>query len=348
MSKSIIDVAKAAGVSKSTVSRVLNNGSVKPETRDKVFRAIKELDYYPNAMARGLKGKSNHIIGVIIPKVAGKTSSVFESKQALSTLNGIEEIISKQDYSLLLIFDLLLTKGNEFKNNDHDYLKYFRENKIDGLIILAKRNEDNNLQNAINEYKPIVYIGERFKDYGGYNIYVHYKKFNKQVYNYLYDEGHTNIVSITDRSTIWEVGVRKYDAYKEFCKEKNIIYEEENIIDVNKLANNIYDVIEDKLESGCTAFYLEDSYITIKIMNILYEMNKKVPDDVSVISIEHGGNDISAIYPFITTVNIPNYEMGKESAKLLMDILQNRPVNDKEILLKPHMIERKSVKIIEK
>ncbi|MCT4685887.1 LacI family DNA-binding transcriptional regulator [Vallitalea sp.] len=343
MSKSIIDVAKLAGVSKSTVSRVLNSGSVKPETRDKVYEAIKQLNYYPNAMARGLKGKSNHIIGVIIPKITGKTSSVFESKQSLAILNGIEEIIGKKDYSLLLIFELV-TDEDKFKDDEHDYQKYFRENKIDGLIILAKRNNDKNLQKAIKKYKPIVYIGERFQDYGGYNIYVHYLKFNKQVYNYLYKKGHTNIVSLTNRGTIWEIGVRKYDAYKDFCMKNSIIYDENNIIDVNKIKKNLYDVIEDKIANGCTALYLEDSYLTIEVMNILYKMGKKIPSDISIISIEHGGNDISSIYPFITTVNIPNYEMGKESSSLLINILENKKVNDKEILLKPHIIERESVK----
>ncbi len=342
MKNSIIDVAKLAGVSKSTVSRVLNNGSVSKEAEEKVYKAIEELNYFPNAMARGLRGKSGKIIGVYFPKL--QNSPLFDNKAITAQLNGIQMVLNEKDYYLLLVIENL--HENEYKDFVPKYMQLLRENKMDGLITIGKFSDEEYLKKAVEKYRSVVYTGERIKDCDGYNIYSNYLKFNKKVYNYFYEHGHRKIAAFTDHITFSEVALRKYDAYREFCEEKDLQYDKSHIIHMREHKNDLQDIVKKMVEDGFTAFYMEDIYVTVKVVGILNDMGIEIPEDIAVISNEYGDNDVINYYPYISVVSIPSYDMGKASATLLLKVIENEEIEQKEILFEPQIIDRGSVKHI--
>ena len=133
MSVSILDVAKYAGVSKSTVSRVLTGGSVSEKAERAVMQAIKELNYYPNGIARGLRGASSQVIGVL-----GIDSHAIFNKSLSTRLAGINSILSQAGYSLLLIHSPQMELTAAFVKG----IRFWEEIRVDGINLQGCWDED--------------------------------------------------------------------------------------------------------------------------------------------------------------------------------------------------------------
>lgn len=177
MTASIYDVAKRAGVSISTVSRILNNSA---NVSEKKVRAVKEaMEYYqyePNQFGRGLVKQRSNIIGVYFPFHSG---SVFESSYNLELLKGIERVLTRHNYSMVLI-----SESEEYSNRVKGtprFLEYVRQRKIDGLLLSglnSKSMEEEAFQQILEEEYPVVYIGKRFHK-KGINVYAQYEKIGR-------------------------------------------------------------------------------------------------------------------------------------------------------------------------
>ena len=178
MEVSIRDVANRAGVSISTVSRILNNTATVSE---KKMLAVKEaMEYYnyePNQFARGLKKQTSNMIGVYFP---GGTDSIFESAYNLELLRGIEKVLAYQNYSMVLI-----SESREFesrKKRTPKYLEFIRQKRIDGLILsgLTSKSAEDNVDvvwKIMEEGYPVVYIGKRLHK-NGLNVYAQFEHYN--------------------------------------------------------------------------------------------------------------------------------------------------------------------------
>ena len=126
---SIKDVAKQANVSTATVSHVINGTRyVADETKNKVFTAMELLDYRPNRVARSLRSRKSHTIGLLVPLVAEDTSNFF----FMSIANGIEQVLKENGYNLVL------SNSNEKVETEQDQIKVFNTQFIDGLVIDRK------------------------------------------------------------------------------------------------------------------------------------------------------------------------------------------------------------------
>ena len=135
MRPKLTDVAKKAGVSKTTVSRVINNyGYISEKTRQQVFRAMKELNYQPNSLARSLHGKSTHLIGIIFPSIMNPFYAELVQR--------VEEKLFAAGYKIILC------NSAQNKEKERDYLKMLIANQVDGIIAGA-----HNL--GIEEYKNV-------------------------------------------------------------------------------------------------------------------------------------------------------------------------------------------------
>ena len=144
--KNIADIAKIAGVSKSTVSRYLNNGSVSLKTKQKLDKIIQENDYQPNQFAQSLRAHRTNMIGAIIPRM--------NSYAVDETVKGIKTICDELNYSLLLNY----TNLNSEK--ELEALETFYRSKVDGIVLMATEITDRHLA-IINKIQvPVIIVGQ--------------------------------------------------------------------------------------------------------------------------------------------------------------------------------------------
>ena len=133
MALNIIDIAKLAGVSKSTVSRYLNNGYVSVESREKIKKVLEETGFTPQRQAKGMRTKKTNLIGVIVPKISSETPA--------RVVEGITEVLSPNGY------DILIANTNLSIEKELEYLNIFKSNQVDGIIFMAtKRVTDKHIE----------------------------------------------------------------------------------------------------------------------------------------------------------------------------------------------------------
>jgi len=341
MKYSIYDIAELSGVSIATVSRVLNNkGYVSKKTEEKVRKVLDELNFIPSEVARGLAKNSTQTLGVYFPSIR---LSMFESDYFLELFRGITEAVESTNYDILLINEMI--KGN-YQSEDFlpKYLSYIKSDKIDGLIVSHKFEEDLYLKRLIKQNSPMVYVGSRFEQ-GGYNVYGNYVKYNTEVLNYCWKNGHRNI-GILDFDAL-NGDKRLEKVYKNFYKSKNCNINNDNFVDIDN-EEMLYPCLKKILKGNTspTVLYIPDISKVQKVLTILTDMRKRVPEDISIICVEHKKNEADDIFPPITSVYVPAYDMGKASAQLLIQVIENKEIVEKEIVFESLIIERNSVKNI--
>ena len=191
MNASIHDVAKRAGVSISTVSRVINNSAgVKDSKAAAVREALEYYDYQPSQFGRGLVTGSSKMIGVYSPLANG---SMFENGYLLECLRGIDNVIRESDYSLLLINEAAGYEEN--RKAKPKFIDYVSQKRIDGLIVLTIPSDgrlEGSLSAIIEEDFPVGYIGKRFSE-KGMNVYASYEEYILDGIRRLYEKGHRRI-----------------------------------------------------------------------------------------------------------------------------------------------------------
>lgn len=340
MTVSIIDVAKKAGVSKSTVSRVLTGGAVKPATKDLIKSAMHELNYVPNVVAQGLRGKRDtKIIGIYLPYNNYKSNGMFENHGFSVFFEGIQRILVAKGYDLLFIYDDLSIEGSIPK-----YVDYFAQNRIDGLITMGIANDEVYLRQMADQYKSVVYTGRPIEDLNAFNMYMSYYEYNVNVYDYLHNHGHKKILSITDITKEFEIYDRKFSAYKHFCQKSHLHYSSDDIIFTYN-ESNLKETIKNKLQEGYTALYLEDIFVVNRVMNIIHDLDLKVLEDISIIGVEHGKN-LRNIYPNLTAIEIPYDKVGTICAEQMLQAIEGINNDFKHVTILPEIIERNSVRTL--
>ena len=177
----IKDVAKKAGVSISTVSRVINDSKpVTNEVKQRVLDVIKETGYVPNPLARSLVTKKSQLIGVIVPEV----TDTF----AAEVLNGIEEISKMYDYDILLA-NTYSEKDLEVKN-----INLLRAKQVEGIVMISWDIDKDVVGLLEDSGIPAVYISKTTRDFDIYNVSINNNSAVKDMTNFLLDRGHKKIV----------------------------------------------------------------------------------------------------------------------------------------------------------
>lgn len=293
----IKDVAKKCGVGTTTVSRVINNSSfVAEDTKEKVLKAMEELNYVPSFMARGLAADSTYSIGLIMDNTVDKA---YANPFIYETFRGIEKVIYENGYNLLLI-------GKDTYQNGKQAIEVILQSKrVDGIIIpceLIKSKRKKFLQYNL----PIAAIGKLESENNISWVDIDNFMAGYKAAEYLYSRGYRNIAfeKINEHNNIQ---LDRYSGYEKFIIEKGMetkLFEASfKYIDAVICLNNI------------TAF---------KILQLCKNDNKKVPEDIGLITFD---NYPLAEYlePRITNVEIDLYELGRQAA---LEIL--RKVKDKE------------------
>ncbi|MBQ8998476.1 MAG: LacI family DNA-binding transcriptional regulator [Clostridium sp.] len=334
MKKSTItikDVAKQAGVSISTVSRVINDSKpVTDEVKQKVLDVIKETGYIPNPLARSLVTKKSQLIGVIVPEV----SDSFVNE----ILNGIEEVAKMYDYEILLA-NTYSDKAQELK-----CINLLRAKQVEGIVMISWKVEEEHINYIQNCGIPASYISKTARDYDIHTVSVNNTEATYDMTKYLIEKGHKDIAFIMTSQDDTVLEMERLSGYEKALKEKNIKINKDLIKYGETTYEAGYSSMKELLNEGKVphAAFVTGDEAAIGAINAICDAGYRVPEDISVA----GFNDvkIAKIYrPKLTTVHQPLYDMGAVAIRMVIKMINKEPLEDKKIELPYKIVERESV-----
>ncbi len=326
----IKDVAKLAGVSASTVSRALSNRVfVEEETRQKVLKAVEELNYRPSVLAKGLREGRSHTLAFLVPDI----NSLFYPM----VMKSMERYAAEKGYALILC------NNNESIENEKKNIAMLGSRGVDGLLCMSTEDEIQHLVEFEKSNKiPVVLVNRMVSqpvssvsfdnEYGGYLMT-----------KYLLDQGHTKIAGM-----FGDFGRQRFRSRYAGCKRAMEEYGVENykqyfIYDVDTI-EEAYIRTREMLdrEDRPTAFFASMDILAIGVYSGINKRGLKIPEDISVVGFD---NIFMAQYmiPPLTTYNAPVDLMAKKSIECVLGQIENREAIC-QVNLKGELVERGSVK----
>mgnify|MGYP001940145909 CR=1 FL=1 len=318
---SLKDIAKIAGVAKSTVSRYLNQGQVSEKTKEKIRQAIEETGYRPNNLARSLKSQSSKLIGVVIPR--------FDSGATSSVLKGLDQAAFQSGYQLLII------NSNLDRKREAENLKILANQKVAGIILLASHLSPQLIQQIDQLPLPIIVLGQK-ADQLSYICHDDYQAGYK-VASHLADLNYQNIFYIGVSSKDPAVGIDRKKGFLESC---NHYGQRVKVIQSNFSKEDNYKLAQKLLKDNLPATYIAcaTDHMAIAFLKAAQELNYVIPDQLAISGFG-GYNDFDYYYPGLTTVKYPYQESGTLAFHSLLDLIsgqssQVQTVLDNQLLIR--------------
>lgn len=324
------DIAKAANVSKSTVSRALSNDPrVNEDTRERIAEIARRLNYRPHQVAQALAKKSTNIIGVVIPWVPRSVADPF----FLEFLQGIGEVATANGYSLTL--------PNIARNQVEDLASIFNNNKVDGIILTEPMLNDPRIEYLQRENIPFVFLGnpmveeicwvETDNESGAY-----------QAVNYLIESGHTKIATVAGSPEL-VAGKYRLEGYKRALRDGNLEVDPDLIFYADFTQQSAYRATKKLLEKtrDFTAIFAANDLMALAVIKALKEEKIAIPEEVAVMG--YDGIQIGEyIDPALSTIKIPSVKMGRMAMNLLLGIIRGEKIRERQVLLPPELVIRSS------
>ncbi len=333
----IAEVAKAAGVSIPTVSRILNNKEyVAEETRDRVNQAIQQLGYVPHIQARQLRGAASRTLALHHPiESPHDLSSVIET----SYFTGTAEAASEKEYFINFLVSQLTPEA---------LVNMYRSNQIDGIILLQVRIDDWRVNLLRENNYPFVMIG-RCADLESLSfIDLDFEKAMLLAFDHLVELGHRSIGFLTYPESWNKAGigpaVRSLDGYKQALNKHDLsgCYREIGLTSVEEGFEATNDLLQENPD--LTAIITVSHLTAAGSIKALVQHGRSVPQDCSVMTIGFGGNFANVVTPSLTTLEWSPYEISYQAALLMTDRLANEQLPAQQILVPPKLIVRESTK----
>ena len=329
------DVANLAGVSRTTVSFVLNEVkgfNISPETRQKVQDAAESLSYVPDASAQALASRRAKAIGLVMTRDPNHIASDAFLPQIIS---GLMEVI--KDNKLRLLIEYV-----EVEHQDRAYLELARAKHIDGMILLTPRIDDAALKKLEQVDIPTVLMGQ-LEGSNLYSVDVDNRVAAQQGVQHLLDLGHTKIACISNAPPSYAASPDRVIGYKNALLAAGITPNDSLIRYADFDPESGYIQMKSLLESGnkFTAIFVASDNVAMGVKAALREVGLRIPEDISLV----GFDDIPwAQYadPPLTTVHLQAQEMARRACLVLMDLLQGKEPKIKQQIIETHLVVRKS------
>lgn len=327
------DVAKLAGVSRATVSYVLNDRMdgripITDQTRDKVLDAAETLGYEPNALARNLKSGASHMIGVLLPAV--------HNPHYWDILDGVAEVVSAQGYHLSL------SLSNLDLERERWCLKSLQERRYDGLILLPTFADIliDEVKALSKRSSPAVFIGPPME--GADWVFTDIRSGAEAVVDHLLRLGHTRIGFINGAARR-SLSQTREDVYREKICTAGLTLDVDLIRHCgHKMKNGYLQALELlALTNPPTAIWAINDLLAVSAARAIYERGLCIPDDIALA----GFDDIvfaQQLYPPLTTVHMPAMEMGRRAAEMLFKRIEDPQSEPMQVMLKTQLIIRQS------
>lgn len=332
MAASIKDVAKEAGVSIATVSRVLNDiDVVNEETKKKVKDAIQKLGYRPNIVARSLKTQRTKTIGILIPDI----SSQFYPE----IVRGAEDVANIYDYNVILCnSDLDVEKEKE-------YLRVLKEKMVDGVLYMSSslKAEVTDVIKELGIKTVLVESSDKEKFFP--SVTIDNVKAGYESADYIIKKGNKEIAFVGVNPDAGNAWADRYTGFKKAMEDNGLEINDDLLffgdLRTETGIKGISSIL--KKASSIDAVVCASDEIAMGVINTLREHQLSVPQDVDVI----GFNNIyaaSVYYPNLTTVAQPMYDMGSIAMRMLIKLINQKTLDQGHFVLDYEIIERDSTK----
>ncbi len=329
------DIARKAGVSRSTVSRVINHDpNVRKSTRERVLAVIKEEDFRPNLAARMLVTNRTNVIGIVILHSLMVT---FQDPHYFPTLlQGVAEATLSRGYATLLWW------GQTPEYEERFYQHILQQNRLmDGLIIASARADEPLVPKLLELGTPFVMVERptRFADRISYvtidNVYS-----AKTAVEYLANDGRKRIGTIT--GALYNVDAQdRLIGYNTGLQAAGLQIDPELVYEGQWTHTSGYMGAKQLLRKGVDAIFAGNDITAMGVLQALRESNVRVPEDVAVIGFDDLPNSLLAT-PQLTTVRQPVQQKGITATNLLLDLIEEKVDAPCQVLLPTHLVVRQS------
>jgi LacI family transcriptional regulator len=329
-SVTIYDVAKAAGVSVSTVSRVLNDKvDVASETQERVLAVIKQLDYTSNLAARSMRSRKKNLIGLVVPDIG--------SPYSIEVMKGINRAIAESPFDLL-VYTTGDVKKSGAASHEQYYVSLLNNSITDGAIVVASA------ASCFNSDAPIVSLdphGDPLEDDPN-NPFVQGTNYQGAVeaMEYLLSLGHKRIGFITGRPEIGS-GQRRLTGYKHALKNAGIKFDKDLVVEGDFTTEGGYQcgLTLLGLDDPPTAIFAANDQTAIGVFQVAEELGIHIPDDCSIVGFD---NISEAKHLGLTTIDQFLEEMGYIAVQMLIKLIDDQPLDESVYKMPTKLVERTS------
>ena len=325
----IYDVAREAGVSMATVSRVVNgNKNVKENTRKKVLEVIDRLDYRPNAVARGLASKRTTTVGVVIPDI---TNTYFAA-----LAKGIDDIAEMYKYNIVL------ANSDEDDEKEVAVVNTLFSKQVDGVIFMGHHLTEKIRSEFSRSRTPVVLAGTVDVEHQLPSVNIDYKNATADTVRHLLKRNKK--IAFVSGPLVDDInGKVRLVGYKEALKEAGVNYSEGLVFESKYRYDDGYALAERLVSSKATAAIVTGDELAAGLLNGLADHGVSVPEEFEIIT-----SDDSQIARFtrpnLTTIAQPLYDLGAISMRMLTKIMHKEELEEREVILPHGLTERKSTR----
>lgn len=323
------DIAKLAGVSRSTVSRVLNNyPDIPQKTRDKVLKIIEQYNYAPNTSARALAGKQSNTIGFFVVSMDDRdnVNRIYQNHYFAPFVDAVVDTANAAGYYVLI--------HTVYAPEDFAKIKQaFLQKRIDGGIIVGTRKNIEMVREISQLGKPFAIIDYDIAEILHHHLdEKHIAVINSKDYDGAYEAmahliglGHTEIGFIGDGTNTYS-GQQRMDAYLAALKQHNLPVNEAYILKGNFLKKTAYQETRKLLSQHRppTAFFSANDEMALGAIEAIKEFGLSVPEDISII----GFDDIpvsAQLSPGLSSIRLPIYDMSKAAVSKIVEMCEQGP-----------------------
>lgn len=326
----IIDLARAAGVSKTTISRYLNGeakGHISAPTQERIRKAIVQLNYRPNEIARELKGTRTRCVGIIINDL---TNPFF-----LTMLRGIESRLREAGYNMMIC------NSDMDINREIDLLKMLDQKRMEGIIIIGLNMPAEHIS-KLNILAPIVLFERDEEEFRYDSLKIDNRKGVNLAVEHLIKKGYRRIAHI--RGTDNVISNERTETFIDCMKRHSMFVRDDFIVSGDYKMETAYKATSRlfRLDVKPDAIFCSNDMMAFGAMRYLIEHGYRIPEDVAIV----GYDDIEmakVVTPALTTVRQPVLQLAQKGTDILLKrIHQEKMPERQDIVLEPELIIRKS------
>lgn len=331
----INDVCKLAGVSKATVSRVLNEtGQVKAETRQVVMDAMRQLGYQPNSLAQALATKTTHSIGLVLPH--------FESSYFGTILFEAEQGAQQAGKKLLVVNSKNTPQGEK------EAVAILAAQRCDAILLYSRHLSESELFELQQQHQPsLVILNRRLSHPLLHSFGLDQAHIAQLAIQHLLQLGHQHIACITSPLNS-DTGKIRYQAYQQALQQQGMTLDATSwTVEGDNSLQGGYHAMQQllKRDIGMTAVFVGNDEMALGALRALYEQGISVPEQLSLIAIDDEPAAAFAI-PSLSSISLPIAALTQQAVALAVQIANKNPQPAQHLLFEGHLVARESTQAL--
>jgi LacI family transcriptional regulator len=325
----IDEVAKLANVSKTTVSRVINqHKTVKEKNREKVLKAMDELNFKPNSFAQALASSRSNSIGMLVGSLGGPFYGVL-MHQVENQLRGDN-------------IHLITTSGQESEEIERDGIRFLQSKMVDGMIIHADTLHDDELIEIVQRYPNTVILNRNIPEIARNCLFLDNELGGYIATKHLVETGHTNIACLTGQLSKADSRDRLF-GYRKALSEAGLPYNPSLVVEGRFDNHTLNDAGKRLLErqNNVDAVFCQNDNLALSMYSIAADFGRVIGKDLSVVGFDND-NYTEYLQPSLTTMHYPLQDMAMMAVDKVLALIAGETIYPSE-MLKPWLVERNSV-----